>query len=157
MNEQTPPPPGPDPTPGPEGPPPAPGSSQHDGSTEPGVGTPPKEHCTLAMLAHLASLAGYMIPLGNIVGPLLVWLIKKDEMPFVDDQGKEALNFQITVTIAVAVCVAVGVATCGIGFVLTAPLMVAVGIVALVFAIIAAVKANEGVAYRYPMTWRFIK
>ena len=51
------------------------------------------------MLCHLSSLAGSVIPFGNIVGPLVVWLIKKDEYAFVDDQGKESLNFQISITI----------------------------------------------------------
>jgi len=154
MNEQTPPPPGDQPNPGPEG--------QPDPAPQPDVIDQPAEEIskdarTMAMLAHLSALAGYFIPLGNVIGPLIVWLIKKDEMPFVDDQGKEALNFQITVTIALLLCVIVGVATCGVGFVLTGPLMIAIGIVALVFTIIAAVKANEGVAYRYPMNYKFIK
>ena len=54
---------------------------------------------TWGMLCHLSAFAGYVFPFGGIVGPLVVWLIKKDEMPFVDDQGKEALNFQISVLI----------------------------------------------------------
>lgn len=112
---------------------------------------------TMGMLAHLAALAGYMIPFGNIVGPLLVWLIKKDEMPFVNDQGKESLNFQITVMGLVLICTAIGIATCGVGFVITGPLMVGIGIVALVFSIIAAVKANDGVYFRYPFNLRFIR
>lgn len=118
---------------------------------------PDKDARTMGMLCHLAALAGYMIPLGNVIGPLIVWLIKKDEVPFVDDQGKEAVNFQITVTIAIVLCVVVGVATCGIGFFITAPVMAAIGIVSLIFTIIAAVKANEGNYYRYPMTYRFIQ
>ena len=55
------------------------------------------------MFAHFAAFAGFVIPFGNIIGPLIVWQMKKD-MPFVDDQGKEALNFQITVSIAVLIC-----------------------------------------------------
>src|SRR5690606_15888356 len=56
-----------------------------------------------ALFAHLSALAGILIPFGNILGPLIIWQIKKAEMPFVDDQGKEALNFQITVAIAMIV------------------------------------------------------
>jgi hypothetical protein len=52
-----------------------------------------------AMTCHLASFAGYVLPLGNIIGPLVAWLMKRDEFPLVDDQGKEALNFQISMTI----------------------------------------------------------
>src|SRR5687768_14394528 len=104
-----------------------------------------------AMLAHLASLAKYtVIPLANILGPLVVWLIKKDEMPFVDDQGKEAINFQISVTIyglisGALVCVGIGL----IG-------LIAVLIYDLVFTILAAVSAANGKAYRYPLTLRLV-
>ena len=106
---------------------------------------------TWGMVAHLSSLAGLIIPLGNFIGPLVVWLMKKDQMPFVDDQGKESVNFQITVTIAAVVA---GLTICiGIGIVLL-PL---VGVAAVVMAIIAAIKANEGVRYRYPFTLRLIK
>ena len=103
------------------------------------------------MIAHLSALAGFIIPFGNIAGPLIVWMIKKDAMPFVDDQGKESLNFQITVTIAAIVAAVLIVFL--IGFLL----LPAVGLAALVFTVIAGIKANEGVAYRYPFTLRLIK
>jgi len=57
-----------------------------------------------AMFAHLSALAGFIIPFGSILGPLIIWQIKKNEYPLVDDQGKEALNFQITALIAIVVC-----------------------------------------------------
>ena len=105
-----------------------------------------------AMFCHLAGLAGVIIPaIGCVIGPLVVWLIKKEEFPFVDEQGKEALNFQISMfiygVVAGLLCFAC------IGFVL-APL---VGITDLVFLIIAAIKANDGVHYRYPLTIRLVK
>ncbi len=105
-----------------------------------------------AMICHLAGLAGMIIPaVGNIVGPLIIWQIKKDEYPFVDEQGKEAVNFQISMTIyglisAVLIFVCVGIF-----------LLAAVGVVDLVFLLVAAVKANNGQSYRYPLTIRFIK
>ncbi len=110
-----------------------------------------KDDRTWALLAHLSALAGYVIPFGNIVGPLIVWLIKKDQSWFVNDQGKEALNFQLSVTIyliisAILVFVVVGIV-----------LVIAVAIGALILVIIAAVRANEGITYRYPLTMRFIK
>ncbi len=108
-------------------------------------GTPPKDACTMAMLAHLLAL-----PLG-FLGPLIIWLIKKDQYPFVDDQGKEALNFQITVVIAAFVC---GLLTMVfIGCILLP--IVLIGNV--VLCIMGAVKANGGVAYRYPVALRLIK
>lgn len=111
----------------------------------------PSDQRTFAMLCHIAALAGYVIPFGNIVGPLVMWLIKKAEMPFVDEQGKEALNFQITVSIALIVCIILMFVIIGIF------LLPIVGIGSLVLMIIAAVKANGGEHYRYPLTIRFIK
>lgn len=105
----------------------------------------------MAMFCHLSSLSGFIIPFGNLIGPLIIWLIKKDESEFVDIHGKEALNFQITVTLAAVVC---GVLVLAIVGLLLLPVL---GIAALVLTIMAAVKANEGSRYRYPMTLRLIK
>ena len=102
-----------------------------------------------AMIAHLSALVGFIIPFGNIIGPLVVWQIKK-EMPFVEQQGKEALNFQITVTIAVIVCFILMFVLIG------ALLLPVVGIAALVLTIIAGIKANSGESYQYPFTLRLI-
>lgn len=110
-----------------------------------------QEQKTWGMIAHLASLSGLIIPLGNVIGPLVVWLIKKDTMPFVDDQGKEALNFNITVFIAAVVS---GLLTLIlIGFLL----LLVVGLGWLVLTVMAGIKANEGNTYRYPFTLRLIK
>ena len=116
----------------------------------PMAGAPSAEERQWAMFAHLSALVGVIIPLGSIIGPLVIWLIKKDTMPFVNDQGKEALNFNITVAIAAIV----GWILCFIliGFLLLAVL--AVGW--LVFVIIATIKANEGTTYRYPFTLRLV-
>ena len=104
-----------------------------------------------AMFAHLAAVAGFVIPFGSIVGPLLVWQLKKDVDPFVDQNGKEAVNFQITIAIAAVVCFMLMFVVIGV---LLFPVLV---LIWLIFTIIAGVKANDGVAYRYPMTIRFIK
>jgi hypothetical protein len=105
-----------------------------------------------AMICHLAALAGLVVPVvGCIIGPLIVWQVKKEEFPFVDEQGKEAVNFQISMLIygivAGLLCfVCIGVV-----------LLPAVAIFDIVFLLIAAVKANNGEHYRYPLTIRFIK
>lgn len=104
-----------------------------------------------AMIAHLSSLVE-LLGVPPIVGPLVVWAIKKNEHPFIAHQGKEAINFSITVLIAIAVCIPL-VCLGGIGFVL----MIAIGVAAVVLAIIASIRANEGVAYRYPWTLRLVK
>jgi uncharacterized Tic20 family protein len=110
-----------------------------------------KEERTWAMLCHLAALAGYVLPLGNIIGPLVVWLIKKDQSRLVDDQGKESLNFQISVTIYAIIA---GLSILVVVGILLLPLVLLFG---LILIIVAAIRANEGVAYRYPLTLRFIK
>lgn len=106
---------------------------------------------TWGMLAHLSTLVGLIVPFGTILGPLVVWLIKKDTMPFVADQGKEALNFNITVIIAMIIG---GILTLVLIGVLV---MIAVGLAWLVLTILAALAANKGEAYRYPFTLRLIK
>jgi hypothetical protein len=117
------------------------------------MGPPPTpEERTWGLLAHLSALAGFVVPVfGNILGPLIVWLIKKDEMPFVNDQGKESLNFQIMVTVvafiaALTICIGIGII-----------LLPLVALLALIFEIIAAIQANQGIAYRYPVNLRLIK
>ncbi len=112
---------------------------------------PNKDQNTWAMLCHLTALAGFVFPFGNIIGPLVVWMIKKDEFPLVADQGKESLNFQISMTIYYIVAAILIIVLIGI------VLLIGLGIFSLIMIIIAMIKANEGVAYRYPMTIRFLK
>jgi uncharacterized Tic20 family protein len=105
------------------------------------------------MLCHLASLAGLIgIPFGNILGPLIVWLIKKNEFAYVDINGKKSLNWQITVAIAGLICIPL-VFACGIGFVLMAALLV----VDLIYVIIGSIKTNNGEDFKYPWSINFIK
>jgi uncharacterized Tic20 family protein len=117
----------------------------------PSSSSPSAEEKQWALFAHLSALIGFIIPFGSIIGPLIIWQIKKNEMPFVDDQGKEALNFQITMAIAVLVCIVLMVVL--IGFLL----IWIVGLLDLIFIIIAALAANSGQAYRYPITLRLVK
>ena len=122
----------------------------------------PAEERQWAMFAHLSALLGGLLTSavggwGFFLGPLVIWLMKKETMPFVADQAKEALNFNITVSVVMFVLMVLGFLTLGIGFLLLGPLMLLIGIAALVFIVIAAIKANEGVAYRYPMTVRLVK
>lgn len=105
---------------------------------------------TWGMVAHLAALAGFIIPFGNIIGPLVIWLMKKDESEFVDDQGKESLNFQISVSIYCLVSALLIIILIGI------ILLIAIGILMLVLVIVAAVKANSGEKFRYPLTIRLV-
>ncbi|MBV8281477.1 MAG: DUF4870 domain-containing protein [Candidatus Eremiobacteraeota bacterium] len=104
-----------------------------------------------AMFAHLSALAGVIIPFGNIIGPLIIWQMKKEQFPLVDDQGKESLNFQITMTIYLIV--ALILCAVFIGFIL-APLL---GIADIIFVVLASIEANKGIPYRYPFTIRLVK
>ena len=106
---------------------------------------------TYAMLCHLLALAGYVVPFGNLFGPLVIWLMKKDEFASVDENGKESLNFQISVTIYAFVAGILCFVVIGI------PLLIGLLIAQLVFIIIASVKVNNGESYRYPATIRLLK
>jgi uncharacterized protein len=112
---------------------------------------PTADERTWGLLAHVSGLIAFLLGGLTFLGPLIVWVIKKDQSPFVADQAKEALNFQIAVFIALLIS-GVSMLIC-IGFIL-AP-VVAIG--ALVYSIIAAMEANKGVYYRYPYTIRLIK
>lgn len=112
-----------------------------------------------AMFAHLSGLIAGLVTGGwaSFVGPLIIWLIKKDTMPFVDNQGKEALNFNITINITFAALWILTFVTFGIGGLLAIPLMLIIAVVALVFVVLAAIKSNAGEAYRYPISLRLVK
>lgn len=103
-----------------------------------------------AMFCHLSAFAGYLIPFGNIIGPLVLWLMKKDEYPLVDREGKSSLNFQISLTIYAIVAAILVIIL--IGFVL----LIAIGIFGLVFIILSTIKVSKGEASDYPLTIKFI-
>lgn len=105
---------------------------------------------TLAMMCHLSAFAGLFVPLGNIWGPLVFWLVKKDEIPDVDAHGKESLNFQISMTIYIVMSIILSLLLIGI------PVLVGLSIYWIVAVIIASVRANNGELYRYPLAIRFI-
>ena len=112
-----------------------------------------------AMFAHLSALVGGIVTTGwgAFIGPMVIWMVKKDTMPFVDDQAKEALNFNISVGIIFLALLLMSIVTLGIGLIIAIPAWIIIGIGWLVVTIIAGIKANEGVAYRYPLTLRLIK
>lgn len=113
-----------------------------------------RDACMWAMFCHLAGLGSFLpvAPvLGGIIAPLVIWQIKKDDFAFVDEQGKEAVNFQISILIYALVAGLLCFACIGVA------LLPTVYIFDLVFVLIAGVKANNGEHYRYPLTIRFIK
>jgi uncharacterized protein len=166
VSESTPPPPGEEPgrtspppaptPPPPPAPPPPPPSPQGWPSSPPPAGPVPPwspagdaDARQWAMIAHLSALAGLVIGL-NWLGPLIVYLVKKDEHPFIADQSREALNFNLSVFIyiiasAILILVVIGIV-----------LLPVVAIAWLVLTIIAAIRANNGESYRYPLTIRLV-
>lgn len=115
-----------------------------------------------ALLAHLSALAGllftsYWFGWGCFIGPLIIWLVKRDTMPFVNDQAKEALNFNITFALIGVALMLLTIITFGIGIFIALPLGVIAGIAWLVLVIVAALNANNGERYRYPFALRLVK
>lgn len=107
--------------------------------------SPSKDDANMGMLLHILALVT------GFVGPLILWLVKKDSSRFVDDQGKEVLNWCITLAIAYMACFLLMFVIIGV-FLL--PLLV---LVQFIFAIVGAVQASKGVAYRYPFALRLLK
>jgi len=109
-----------------------------------------------AMFGHLAAFTAFITGLGCVLGPLIVWLVKRETMPFAGDQAKEALNFNITAIIVAAALWVVTIGTFFIGALLTVPIGLLLFVAWFVLTIVAAIKANEGVAYRYPFALRLV-
>lgn len=106
---------------------------------------------TYALFTHLTLLALHFIPV-PVIGPLIMWQIKKDQSPFLDDHGKEAVNFQISLVIYAIGAAILGAITCTVGWVLFAPIY----ILGLVGMVLAAIAANRGQYYRYPACLRLV-
>jgi hypothetical protein len=103
-----------------------------------------------AVVAHLSTFAGLVVPFGSVIGPLAVWLTRRDRDPFIDQAGREALNFGISIAIYGSLMLVAALMLVGI------PLLV-VGVIGwVVLASLAAVKASQGQSYRYPLTIRLV-
>lgn len=126
------------------------------------VGSTPEDR-QWALFAHLGGLIGAAVGVGSagFVVPLVIWLIKKDQSRFVEDQAKEALNFHITLLLVASALAVVGgiitLVTFGLGFFLLLPAGFALWVYGIAMPIVAAMKSNAGELYRYPLTLRLIK
>ena len=118
-------------------------------------GSPDSQARMWNMWCHLSALSGFLVPFGQIIGPLVIWQIKKDEFPSVEVHSKAALNFQLTVLIAIFASVLAAFAIC-IGIFLI-PIIILVGLAGPVFAIIAGIKASNGEDFKYPWSLELIK
>lgn len=132
-------------------------------STEPAAGSQEK---TLALLCHLLAFAGFVFPFGNLVGPLILWLLQREKSEVVDREGQASINFQICVSLAV---IAMTILWAGVTFTLgwipilgtfasfAAVLLPGVVVVsAIVFVILSVVRVNEGKPSNYPFTYDFL-
>ena len=130
------------------------------------------------MFVHLSAFAGHLFPFAHIIAPLVLWLVKRETSAFIDDQGKEAVNAQISVTLYMVIGIPLAVIIVGaplLGFLLLTHLVMilpavpfCLGLIVLlgiagvyianfVLVIVAAIAANEGRAYRYPFILRLVK
>ncbi len=106
---------------------------------------------TWIVLCHASALLGLFLHFfGHLLGPLIVWLLKRGDSPEIDAHGKESLNFQISMLIYDIVAGILCLVLIGI------PILIALWILNTVFVIIASVQASEGKLYRYPFTIRFL-
>ena len=113
--------------------------------------TPSKDERTWAMLCHFSTYIGFLFPFGNIIVPLIIWLSKREDLPLVEDQGREVLNFQISMTIYFIISGILCIILIGI------PILIGLIIFDFIITIVAAISANDGKYYRYPINLRLIK
>jgi uncharacterized Tic20 family protein len=121
-----------------------------------------------AAVCHIVALAQFVFPFGHIIGPYIAWVSKRSTSDFVERQGREALNFQLTVSLAYVFAVVLGVGAIAVSIAAQTPVglvgflaaMVVSGLVLLwwfVFTIVATIQASNGKDYRYPFTIRFLR
>lgn len=110
-----------------------------------------KETKTWGMFLHLSMLANFLIPFGGVIAPIVIWQIKKSDLPGIDAHGKNAVNWIISTVIYGLICLVLTFVIIGI------PLMIVLGALCIIFPIIAGVKANNGDAWKYPMSIEFLK
>lgn len=109
------------------------------------------EDRTWGMVVHLSAFAGHLFPFAHIIAPLVVWLVRRDQSAFVNDQGKESVNAQISLTIYMAVAGVLCFVLIGI------PLLAGLYLANLILVIVAGIAAYEGKTYRYPLILRLVK
>ncbi len=115
---------------------------------------------TWSLIMHLTLLGHLVIPYLSIIAPIVMWMNKKDQSQYIDDHGREAVNFQITILIYSFVlpiaAALIGIITCGVGLLLVIPAALLPYVLGLVGMIMAAMAAGRGEFFRYPMTIRFL-
>jgi hypothetical protein len=103
------------------------------------------------MILHLSVLAGHVVPYAGLIAPIVIWQLKKNELPGIDQHGKNAVNWIISFIIYSVVCILLIFVIIGI------PMMIILGVLGLIFPIIAGIKANNGEYWKYPLSITFFK
>lgn len=104
-----------------------------------------------AMFCHLASFAGFLVPFGGIIGPLVIWLSKRDDSTWVNENGKASLNFQLSMLLYMVLAAPLCLIIIGI------PIVIVLATLKIIFVILATVKASKGEEFRYPLAIPFIQ
>ena len=104
-----------------------------------------------AFLLHISVLAGFALPVAGLIVPIVIWQLKKPTLPGIDEHGKNVVNWIISLIIYMIASVLLSVVLIGI------PLLIALGVVSIVFPIVAAIKANNGEVWKYPLSIPFLK
>lgn len=124
---------------------------------------------TWSMLCHISALLSFLFSWGGIIGPLLVWQLKRKELPEIDPHGKESLNFQITLFLVYFILGIIVAGSFGYGIFFRSPmsffgggiglalLFPLLNIVSFILVIIATITANNGGFFKYPLSIRFIR
>ena len=102
-----------------------------------------------AMILHFSQLAGLVIPVAGWLAPILIWQLKKQDLPGLDEHGKIVANWLISALIYLAICIVLILAIVGI------PLLIALGILSIVYPIVGGIKANNGETWKYPLSFDF--
>ncbi len=102
-----------------------------------------------AMILHLSQFAGYVVPLAGMIAPIVIWQTKKDELPGIDEHGKAVVNWIISSIIYWIICVLLIFVIIGI------PMIIVMSLLAIIFPIVGAIKANDGKLWKYPLTISF--
>lgn len=120
--------------------------------------SPTQEERTAALLCHIGAVVGSFAPPANLIVPVVVWMLKRDQSAFVNEHGKEAINFQINLSVGIVLLslLAAFLMVLLVGFLLI-PVIIILAIAGLVMGVVAGIKAYEGHAYRYPYIIRLIK
>lgn len=115
-----------------------------------------EEERTWAMAAHLGVLAGSVVPLGNVIAPLVIWLVHKEKSPFVVKHALESLVFQVAMMVAAFALLALTIVTMGAAIILAVPAILFLVVASFVYMIVATIRASEGKIWEYPVTTRWV-